>query len=319
VREKISADLGLWLSDGVISSPLHDLLKERYSAPGFVLGQIIKSAGVAGGMFAVGGILGFVGALTESRFVIVLMLAGCAAGLFAFALRLWRDPAGAFLSSSRILFALSVTLAASAIGVLVDSLGLPGEATLFYTGLICVPGSLAVSYFTGSTFLLTLSLLGFFHWAGSWTRMAGNSTYEFSVQDPRIMAGVSILVSLAGLYHELRVEKFQRFHRAYESLGLVYLNMTLLVLSIFPGENKSPLLYVILLSLACVAQIALGSRLHNSIFTGFGVVFLSIDFFTRYYETFWDKMHKGLFFLLGGLFLVAAGGVCEYLLRGRKA
>jgi hypothetical protein len=71
-------------------------------------------------------------------------------------------------------------------------------------------------------------------------------------------------------------------------------------------------------SVACLAQLVLGASLRDPRFTGFGIVFLSIDLYTRFFEQFWDSLSKGAFFVLAGLVAVAAGGLMELLARGRQ-
>ncbi|MFZ1325808.1 MAG: hypothetical protein WAT67_07265 [Candidatus Contendobacter sp.] len=59
------------------------------------------------------------------------------------------------------------------------------------------------------------------------------------------------------------------------------------------------------------AQIIMGARLHDARFTGFGIVFLAINLYTRYFEHFWDRLALGLFLLLGGALALALGYVGE--------
>ena len=42
----------------------------------------------------------------------------------------------------------------------------------------------------------------------------------------------------------------------------------------------------------------LGVRYKDDIARDLGIVFLLINFYSRYFEFFWDTLHKGLFFLL---------------------
>ncbi len=67
---------------------------------------------------------------------------------------------------------------------------------------------------------------------------------------------------------------------------------------------------------AGVAQIVMGARLHDGRFTGFGIVFLSINIYTRLFENFWDDLSKGAFFLVAGTMAMAVGISLE--LRARN-
>ena len=69
------------------------------------------------------------------------------------------------------------------------------------------------------------------------------------------------------------------------------------------------------LTAASVGQIVLGARLHNGLFTGFGVTAFAVNLYTRYFERFWEHTPLGMFFIGGGLSLFAAGLGCEMLLK----
>jgi uncharacterized membrane protein len=174
-----------------------------------------------------------------------------------------------------------------------------------------------LAYRNSNQFLLVLTLLGFFHWVGSWTSMFGRSTYALEIQDPRLMSLAALGVVALGIYHERELRRTTgRFFQAYETLGLIYLNLSLLILSIehtWRGSLNST--WALVLFGAAIAQIVVGARLHNSLITGFGVTAFAINLFTRYYETFWNRMSMGVFFLLGGLGLFLAGFACEVSLR----
>ena len=129
------------------------------------------------------------------------------------------------------------------------------------------------------------------------------------------MSVAALLAVGAGVWHEIYLrERTGRFYQAYEALGLAYLNLSLLILSIFP-EGGSQLPWVLAFAAAGIAQIVAGARLHNGLFTGFGVTALAVNLYTRYFEYFWERTHKGVFFLVGGVSLLGAGLACEILLK----
>lgn len=117
--------------------------------------------------------------------------------------------------------------------------------------------------------------------------------------------------------HELHLrERTGRFFQAYEAVGLVYLNLSLLILTIHGDElGGGTSLWIAAFALAAVGQIIAGARLHNGLMTAFGVTALGVNVYTRYFEYFWQRTHQGVFFLLGGLSLFGAGVACELLLK----
>jgi hypothetical protein len=101
-------------------------------------------------------------------------------------------------------------------------------------------------------------------------------------------------------------------------MGLVYLNLSLLILTI-DFDRPAVAGWVVVFTLAVIGQIVLGARLRNNLILGFGVTFAFIDGFTRFYERFWDAWEKAVFFLALGLVTFAVGAACEFVLRSRAA
>jgi len=122
---------------------------------------------------------------------------------------------------------------------------------------------------------------------------------------------------LVGIYHERYMRnQTGRFFLAYETMGLIYMNLSLLILTIEGGPRWSASgTWIAVWAVAAIAQIVAGARLHNPLLTGFGVTAFAINLYTRYYEDFWNRLHAGVFFLLGGVSLLIAGLLLEVVLR----
>jgi len=316
VRERFAQDLGLWLADGLISKATHDLLRERYSAGSFDLGQTIKSIGIAGGLFAFLGLLGLVGALSRSLMFAAFLLGAVGCGLMAAGLRLAADKINRYATSSSALLMLGTVTAALAVGVGLHEMGAGNQTVLLAGAIVLIPMFL-LAYRYANQFLLVLALIGLFHWIGSWTSMFGRSTYALRIQDPRLMALAAFAVVALGIYHERALRpQTGRFFQAYETLGLIYFNLSLLILSLQNAwQLGQEAMWAFVLFAAAIGQILVGARLHNPLITGFGVTAFAVNLFTRYFETFWHRMSLGVFFFLGGLGLFVAGFACEVALR----
>lgn len=317
VKERLAHDVGLWLSDGLVSKDTHDLLRQRYGSQAFGIAKAVKSLGVAGGIVAFFGLLGLIAATSGSRTFVGFLLLLSGAAIAAAGIRLSSDKLGRYPSSSKALLCLGVVTAALGIGAVINALGANDQSTLFLTGILVVVPAGILAYRFKNSFLLYLALIVFFHWVGSWTDMYGRSTYELAIDDPRLMCFAALAAVLVGLYHERSLrEQTVRFYQAYEVMGLMYLNLSLLILTVDPpGGTREQTLWVGLWFIAALLQIIAGALQHNSLFTGFGVTAMAINSYTRYYEDFWNRMHKGVFFLLGGAVLFAAGALCEVALR----
>lgn len=314
VKERLAQDVGLWQADGVVSQRTADVLRQRYDAPGFGWGTLVRYLGIGGGILALFGILGLVGALAGSVLFGALLLGGVAAGFLYLGVRMTSDPLARSPHASKIILTLGMTLLAAACSLLVTAVHVDGAAAVVTVGAMVLPVGFALAYWRSITFLLVLGLIGLFHWIGSWTSMLDRSTYAVEIQDPRVMAVAALLAVGVGLVHERQpYSRWPRFHHAYEAVGLTYLNLSLLILSI--AHPRTAAAWVLVLTLAAVGQIVAGARLQNGLLTGFGVTAFAVDLFTRFHERFWSALDKGTFFFLGGLLLFAFGVGLEVLLR----
>ena len=227
------------------------------------------------------------------------------------------DPFKRYNASSKVLVTLGIAAATLGMAAVASGIGMKDQQVVVVVGLLMVAPVGVLSYRFGNTFLLSLGLIGFFHWVGALTQMLGASTYEISVQDPILMSLAAMGTVGVGVYHEKELRnRTGRFFEAYEALGLIYLNLSLLILSI-EGDPRlgSKSFWIGVLTIMTVAQIVAGARLHNPLITGFGVTAFAVNAYTRYYETFWNRLHQGIFFLLGGMSLLTAGLICEIVLR----
>jgi hypothetical protein len=316
VKERLLRDIALWQADGLIAADTAATLRQRYGLPRFGLGDVLRYLGIVGLIFVTCGILGLVAAIANSPLFGGVVLLLVSAGFGAAGIVYSADRLGRYCWSSRIALVVAVLTFSAGAVVLLHALNVDDAELAFAAGWLVLPALIALAYRFRIGFLLVLALIEFFHWVGSWTSMWGRGTYVMEVQDPRLMAAVAVVVIGVGIWHEQALdERTGRFYAVYESLGLVYLNLSLLILSI---ERSDATGWIALFTAAAIGQIVLGARLRNPLILGFGVTFAFIDGFTRFYERFWSAWSKGLFFLALGLITFAAGAACEMLLRSRR-
>ncbi len=318
-REVLARELGGWLADGLVSAETHALLRRRYQARAVGLGQALQYVGIAGGVLAFFGLIGLVSAMAGSALVAAVLFGGAGAVVTRVGLGLAGDAHDRYRSSSKVVLALGVVTSVIAAGLAVSEVTHSEAALLWGTGLLVVPAVLALAYLRRNLFLLVLALLAAFHWVGTSSSMFGRGGYALEIQDPRWMCGAALAAVALGVLHQVRWrEHTGRFYQAYEVTGLVYLNLSLLILTIDDGRHGAPLVWIAVWAVAGLAQLVAGARLHDGVLTGFGVTALVVNLYTRYFETFWSRWHLGWLMLAGGLSLLAAGAACEVaLLRAR--
>jgi hypothetical protein len=300
VKQRLAEDVALWQADGIIDAATRQKLQARYDTPGFGLATAVKYLGITGGMFAAMGFLGFIAAISGSQEVAAFILAGVSGFLAWAGLKMGRDERARYVHSSQVVLALGVLGWAGAVGVGASAMHIRNIP--FVVGWGVLPLTFVIAYRERNGFLLIMALLGVFHWVGSWSRMLDRNTYSFEIDEPRVMAPVALAVFLFGLTQK-------RFGTIYQSVALIYLNLSLLILSIYPRATALPWMFVF--TFAALGQIVAGARLKSAMVVGFGVTAVAIDLFTRYFESMWDRVGSGLFFVAGGILMMGFGAAVE--------
>ena len=312
-----------WRHRGLIGAEQQALFSKRYEVANSFGKALLQWLGLAA-IFLLGlGILGLLGILSGSLGVGVVLLGGAAAVCWWAGVKMCTDPLQRYGVSGAVLVTVALILAMACMSV-AAVLGNGGSEPpvaliLFVTAAL----SLGTAYFYRLRWLLLFGLLCFFHAVGSSNYYGGSGSYFFNIQDPRVMPPVAAVAALFGLWHQLREEDvlapWSGFGRLYVIFGLLYFNCVLWFLSLRGswGDHSNAVVWVLIFTGAAIAQIIAGARLADAKLTGFGVVFLSIDLYTRFFEHFWDKLSMGLFFLLAGVAGLGLGFVFELMAKRR--
>ncbi len=169
-----------------------------------------------------------------------------------------------------------------------------------------------IGYVGRSNLVWIFALISFGAWMGAETGyISGWGAYYFGMNYPLRFTLLGALMAVASL--SLRQEgTFRYFFSSTLSVSLFYLFMALWLLSIFGNYGDSSWRHVkqielfhwsLLFALASFAAIWLGLKLDIKMLRGYGVTFLGINLYTRFFEYFWDAFDKSIFFALLGLSL----------------
>lgn len=312
-RDALTREVIDWHQQGLISRALLDVLLPRYQTHGQFLAVLLKWLGLFA-LFQLGlAVLAFIALMSESAAVAGLLLALVSAGLWFWGVRMATDPQQRHPFTGAVLVTASLAAAFGVLMLLYLAAGGDREdqaipMLMLLTGLLA--GLTAYRY--RLRWPLLLALLLFFHGAGAWHAYGGQGAYFAHIQDERLMAVIALAAIALGLWHERRLEtgplrRYPGFGALYLIFGLLYLNLSLWFLTLF-GQ---PLHWVLLFAATGIAQIVIGARLHDGRFSGFGIVFLAIDLYTRFFEQFWERLSLGGLFLIGGALAMAFGFACE--------
>ena len=204
-----------------------------------------------------------------------------------------------------------------------------GNEAILFLGVLGIAGAvyqLGMTFDTGSGYFAPLLLLSFViygilgwvlksnliwlfalfsigGWFGAETGYkSGWGAYYLGMNFPlRFVLFGGVLTAIAlGVQN---IKAFNHFRRSTLVTGLLYLFVALWILSIWGNsshwyDRSHPELFLwsLLFGAVAIAAILHGLRFENGITRGFGVVFLFINLYTKFYEHFWDGMYKAAFF-----------------------
>jgi len=180
-----------------------------------------------------------------------------------------------------------------------------------------------LGFLFSSNLIWLFSIFSLGSWFGTETGYAsGWGAYYLGMNYPlRFVFFGTALVGVA-----LRLETVAKFKNLFKTtlvMGLLYLFVALWTMSIFGNYNDLELwnhtghlelfLWSLLMAIASGAAIFHGLKYGSRITKGFGITFLMINLYTRYFEYFWNTMHKAIFFGILGVSFWFLGARAERL------
>jgi hypothetical protein len=159
-----------------------------------------------------------------------------------------------------------------------------------------------------STLIWIFGLLSLGSWLGAETGyLSGWGAYYLGMNYPlRFVLFGLVLLGMSGLFNYW--PRGRVFLYSTRATGLAFFFIALWMMSIFgnysdigqwKNSSRAELAFwSVLFGFAALVSIYYGIRNQDSISRGFGITFLGINLYTRYFEYFWDNMHKAIFFAL---------------------
>lgn len=221
-------------------------------------------------------------------------------------------------SNDAIIFT-AVMLTANGIAYLGKAIGNGGaHFSLLILFSVFVYGILAYLFKSRLIWVFVLISLG--AWFGTETGYLSRGNLYFLGMNYPLRFALFGLVLTATAVLLRKAKFFQYFHTTTYICGMVYLFVSLWLISVFGnfgtldqwyGIKQITLFYWAIISAAfCGISIFAGLKFRDEVAREFGITFLFLNLYTRYFEYFWDSWHKAVFFCI-----LAA----SFWLIGRKA
>jgi hypothetical protein len=159
-----------------------------------------------------------------------------------------------------------------------------------------------------STLIWIFALLSLGSWLGAETGyMSGWGAYYLGMNYPLRFVFLGAALTLAASAFSAWPIR-QNFQKPTRTLGLLYLFIALWIMSIFGNYGDVDVWYRVrqwellpwslLFAVAALLAVGHGIKTDDSLTRGFGITFFFINLYTRFFEYFWDQLHKAIFFAL---------------------
>ncbi|MGG7815448.1 DUF2157 domain-containing protein [Klebsiella aerogenes] len=177
-----------------------------------------------------------------------------------------------------------------------------------------------IGYFARSGLVWLFFLLALGNWFGAETGyVSGWGAYWLGMSFPiRFVLFGGVLLALCYLMQN--VLRQRQLFTVSKAMGLTWLFVALWILSIFGNYDSESwyevsqaqlLPWGLLFALAAVICIYISLKTDDGMLRGFGLTFLAINLYTRFFEFFWYSLHKVVFFLILAASLAMIGRYAE--------
>lgn len=243
---------------------------------------------------------------TSSNTAICIGFIGIAAGLYAWGLNRRKNHPQNLFSNETIFLGgvLATAVAVGYFGKVIDN-GSGHFSMLFLLSTFIYAG---LGFWFPSTLVWIFAVLSFGTWFGTETGyVSGWGAYFIGMNYPMRFVLFGLMLTIASFFipKKSKLDDFQ--HPTYV-LGLLYLFISLWILSIFGNYGDMDSWYHvkqielfhwgILFAGAAILAIWYGLKQDDYTSRSFGITFLFINLYTKFFEYFWDSIHKAVFFLI---------------------
>ncbi|WP_113663789.1 DUF2157 domain-containing protein [Pedobacter nanyangensis] len=250
--------------------------------------------------------------------IISIVSALLAAACYVFGIRRKKYRPQQVFSNEAIIFS-GVMLTANAVAYLGKALNSSSNHFSLLI-LFSVIIYLSLAYFFKSRLIWAFALLALGAWFGTETGYLSKGNWYFlGLNYPLRFVVFGLALTLVSIFMHKRQKLSYFFDITYFG-GLLYLFTSLLLLSVFGNygsleewysiKQLSLFYWAIISAVVCVVAIVIGLKKNDAMLREFGIIFLFINLYTRYFEYFWDNWHKAIFFSVLGI---------SFVLIGRKA
>lgn len=306
-----------WTADNIITPELSKTLSATYEVVSFDWKRVAKYSfwlAICCTLISLSAVLAdewlialFKRIFTAPDIVKCISLGFISAGLYYLGIRRKRNNPEKVYSNEAIFFLGIVSTAATIafFGKAVDTGS--GHFSLLLLLASIIYGLLGLWFPSKLVWIFSLLSLG--SWIGAETGYAsGWGAYYLGMNYPLRFVLLGVVLIAASTYFFKQWKDRADFLPSSRIIGLLYLFIALWIMSIFGNYGDSEswqsakqielFHWSILFAAASIISIYHGIKYDDGMTRGFGITFIFINLYTRFFEYFWEETHKAIFFAI---------------------
>lgn len=315
-------ELKKWNKDNLITDDQFETLSKRYRDDYIDWQPIIKAIMITGIIMVAIGFIAFISFYIFSLYFIAFLFALLFLSGFIIDEVLKRKDIYLPKTSSAIIAISSIFL--SGFIFTLSYIITHNKDNFILLSLISIILFFIIAYIKRNYAVLSIAIIGLITWYGfegfdiSGIDLTLNNYIRFII--------TSILMFLIGItdINKKLGERYSNFTIIYYTVGILYLNIILAIMSIF-GNNLEPiifeygsselLIYSLLFLFIDIIIFIIGYKLKISSIVRYSIFFVILNMYIRYFEYFYLRMNTWMFFIILGLSTILIGVIIERIIK----
>lgn len=323
----ILKEIKKWYKDSLISEEQLKTLSSKYSNNIYLNWQpIIKSIMITGIVLVMIGFIAFISFYIFSLYFIAFLFTLLFVSGFIINEVMIRKEINLPKTSAVIIALSSIFLACDIFTIYYIIFGNKHNYTILF--LITIIIFFIVAYIKKNYIVLSIALVSAITWYGfEGFDFPYIDSYIFNINNyirVILMSTAIFLLGITDVNIKIFGNKYYLFSKIFYSVGILYLNIVLAIMSIFGTydtvilfkDNKiETITYSIIFLITNIIMLTLGIKIKKMSIIKYSIFFILANMYIRYFEYFYLSMNSWIFFIILGVITILIGIVIERIIQ----
>ena len=323
----ILKEIKKWYKDSLISEEQLKTLSSKYSNNIYLNWQpIIKSIMITGIVLVMIGFIAFISFYIFSLYFIVFLFTLFFVSGFIINEVMIRKEINLPKTSAVIIALSSIFLACDIFTIYYIIFGNKHNYTILF--LITIIIFFIIAYIKKNYIVLSIALVSAITWYGfEGFDFPYIDSYIFNINNyirVILMSAAIFLLGITDVNLKIFGDKYYLFSKIFYSIGILYLNIVLAIMSIFGTydtvilfkDNKAETItYSIIFLITDIIMLSLGIKIKKMSIIKYSIFFILANMYIRYFEYFYLSINSWIFFIILGVITILIGIVIERIIQ----